>query len=89
MAEIHSVEKILDSLATTNNAIDDYLFTLNKLFIPIVFNHLESGAGVSFNYVPGFRVGLKEVMLKMKLDATACNVIQGMANLMEAAARNF
>ncbi|SMD33774.1 FKBP-type peptidyl-prolyl cis-trans isomerase [Reichenbachiella faecimaris] len=70
-----SYEELLDSLNTSDGAIDDPLFSASRLYLPIAFNHTENGTGISFNYIPGFRSGLKEAMLEMELNSKALIMI--------------
>lgn len=72
-------EQVLDSLNDSDGAIDDPLYNPNRLYLPIVFNHLENGGGISFNYIRGFRSGLKEAMLEMELDARSVIMIPSAA----------
>ncbi|MEP2024148.1 MAG: FKBP-type peptidyl-prolyl cis-trans isomerase [Reichenbachiella sp.] len=70
-----SYESLLDSLNDSDGSIDNPLFTTSRLYIPIAFNHLENGGGISFNYISGFRTGLKEAMLEMELNSKALIMI--------------
>lgn len=62
-------EELLDSLNTSDGAISDPVFTLNRLYVPMVFNHQEDGTGISFSFISGFRSGLRNLMLEMELNS--------------------
>ncbi len=62
-------EELLDSLNTSDGAISDPVFTLNRLYVPMAFNHQADGTGISFSFIPGFRSGLRNLMLEMELSS--------------------
>lgn len=70
-----SYEELLDSLNNSDGAIENSLFSDNRVYLPITFNHLENGGGISFNYISGFRSGLREAMLEMELNSRALIMI--------------
>lgn len=74
-ASSKSYEKLLDSLNSSDGAIDDPLFDIDRNYVPIVFNHTEDGSGINPNFVSGFKIGLREVMLKMELNSRALIMI--------------
>lgn len=74
-ASSKNYEELLDSLNFSDGAIDDPLYTANRIYLPVAFNHLENGGGISFNYISGFRSGLREAMLEMELNSRALIMI--------------
>lgn len=68
-------EELLDSLNTSEGAINDPLFSLNRVYIPMVFNHQLDGSGISFGFISGFRSGLEQVMLDMELGSRSLIMI--------------
>lgn len=70
-----SYEELLDSLNSSTGALDNPKFALNKNYVPIVFNHTSNGSGINIQFIPGFRTGLRDVMLKMELNSRALIMI--------------
>lgn len=62
-------EELLDSLNTSNGAISDPIFSLNRLYVPMAFNHQSDGTGISFSFITGFRSGLRNLMFDMELNS--------------------
>ncbi|MEP4092100.1 FKBP-type peptidyl-prolyl cis-trans isomerase [Reichenbachiella sp.] len=68
-------EELLDSLNASTGAISDPVFSLTRTYIPMVFNHTRDGSGINFQFISGFKTGLRDVMLKMELNSTALIMI--------------
>lgn len=68
-------EELLDSLNASEGAINDPLFSLDRLYLPMVFNHQLDGSGISFGFISGFRSGLEQVMLGMELGSRSLIMI--------------
>ncbi|WP_420582258.1 FKBP-type peptidyl-prolyl cis-trans isomerase [Reichenbachiella sp.] len=62
-------EELLDSLNTSTGAISDPVFTLNRIYVPMAFNHQADGTGISFSFILGFRSGLRNLMLEMEMNS--------------------
>lgn len=74
-ASSKSYEELLDSLNSSTGSIESPLFNIDRTYLPIVFNHSPDGSGIASTFIPGFRLGLQDVMLKMELNGSSLIII--------------
>ncbi|MEO9968106.1 MAG: FKBP-type peptidyl-prolyl cis-trans isomerase [Reichenbachiella sp.] len=74
-ASSKSYLELLDSLNSSDGAILNPLYDADRLYVPIVFNHTEDGSGIGNTFIIGFRIGLRDAMIKMELNSEALIMI--------------